>query len=261
MRQTTLFFYRKTQEEMVLADMQLKPGEAWEYCPREALRRVSKILKDEFDLVSRIIHVHFWQDSLILIFKFCVQEMNAGFENEFFLLKSVLRYGRPWPSAIFYAVSIFKIIIKFNVQRRERRMDANRLSTLRFYISIWCYFHLTSWSCCRSQFLEYYSGTGRNETQHYLFLFMEGNFMLELLIFDIVFVIGVSMCSLYLCQFSKWPHLVWMKDLALLFALALLTLKSSLLLMNLEENFQRHSSFMWNPGQRICMSNCQSVGY
>ncbi|KAF3962720.1 hypothetical protein CMV_012802 [Castanea mollissima] len=58
----------KTQEEMVLADMQLKPGEAWEYCPREALRRVSKILKDEFDL-----------------------EMNAGFENEFFLLKSVLR--------------------------------------------------------------------------------------------------------------------------------------------------------------------------
>lgn len=136
MRQTTLFFNRKTQEEMVLAGMQLKPGEAWEYCPREALRRVSKILKDEFDLVSRIIHVHFWQDSLILIFKFCVQEMNAGFENEFFLFKSVLRYGRPWPSAIFYAVSIFKIIIKFNVQRRERRMDANRLSTLRFYISI-----------------------------------------------------------------------------------------------------------------------------
>ncbi|OWM82462.1 hypothetical protein CDL15_Pgr002036 [Punica granatum] len=56
------------REEMVLADMHLKPGEAWEYCPREALRRVSKILKDEFDL-----------------------EMNAGFENEFYLLKSELR--------------------------------------------------------------------------------------------------------------------------------------------------------------------------
>ncbi|KAK4583073.1 hypothetical protein RGQ29_026022 [Quercus rubra] len=61
----------KKQEEMVLADMHLKPGEAWEYCPREALRRVTKILKDEFNL-----------------------EMNAGFENEFFLLKSVLREGK-----------------------------------------------------------------------------------------------------------------------------------------------------------------------
>ncbi|XP_058077224.1 protein fluG [Magnolia sinica] len=59
------------REEMVLADMQLKPGEAWEYCPREALRRISKFLKDEFNL-----------------------EMKAGFENEFYLLKNVLRDGR-----------------------------------------------------------------------------------------------------------------------------------------------------------------------
>ncbi|XP_004304487.1 PREDICTED: protein fluG [Fragaria vesca subsp. vesca] len=59
------------QEEMVLANMHLKPGEAWEYCPRETLQRVSKILKDEFNL-----------------------EMNAGFENEFFLLKSTLRDGK-----------------------------------------------------------------------------------------------------------------------------------------------------------------------
>lgn len=58
------------QEEMVLADMHLKPGEAWEYCPRDALRRVSKILKNEFNL-----------------------EMNAGFENEFYLLKNVIRDG------------------------------------------------------------------------------------------------------------------------------------------------------------------------
>ena len=55
MWQTTLFFNRKTQEEMVLADMHINPGEAWECCPREALRRVSKILKDEFNLVCRII--------------------------------------------------------------------------------------------------------------------------------------------------------------------------------------------------------------
>ncbi|KAF8079457.1 hypothetical protein N665_1026s0014 [Sinapis alba] len=59
------------QESMVLADMLLKPGEAWEYCPRETLRRVTNVLKDEFDLV-----------------------MNAGFENEFYLLKNVVREGK-----------------------------------------------------------------------------------------------------------------------------------------------------------------------
>ncbi|KAK6126238.1 hypothetical protein DH2020_040010 [Rehmannia glutinosa] len=58
-------------QEMVLADMHLKPGIPWEYCPRETLRRVSKVLKDEFNLV-----------------------MNAGFENEFFLLRSVLVDGK-----------------------------------------------------------------------------------------------------------------------------------------------------------------------
>ncbi|GAB4847979.1 hypothetical protein Ancab_039399 [Ancistrocladus abbreviatus] len=49
---------------MLLADMHVKPGEPWEYCPREALRRVLKVLKDEFNL-----------------------EVNAGFENEFYLLR------------------------------------------------------------------------------------------------------------------------------------------------------------------------------
>lgn len=45
-------------EEMVLADMHLKPGQAWEYCPRETLKRVSKVLKEEFNLViiTQIIH-------------------------------------------------------------------------------------------------------------------------------------------------------------------------------------------------------------
>ncbi|GAU45877.1 hypothetical protein TSUD_401030, partial [Trifolium subterraneum] len=59
------------QDEMVLGDLNIKPGQAWEYCPRETLRRVCKILKDEFDLV-----------------------VNAGFENEFYLLKSVAREGK-----------------------------------------------------------------------------------------------------------------------------------------------------------------------
>lgn len=36
---------------MVMGDMYIKPGEAWEYCPREALRRVFTVLKNEFDLV------------------------------------------------------------------------------------------------------------------------------------------------------------------------------------------------------------------
>ncbi|XP_071714777.1 protein fluG-like [Rutidosis leptorrhynchoides] len=60
-----------THEEMVLADMHSKPGQPWEYCPRETLKRVSKVLKQEFNLT-----------------------MNAGFENEFYLLKSQLRNGQ-----------------------------------------------------------------------------------------------------------------------------------------------------------------------
>ncbi|XP_020205025.1 protein fluG [Cajanus cajan] len=76
------------QDEMVLADMYVKPGEAWEYCPRDALRRVSKILKDEFDL-----------------------EMNAGFENEFILLKSITREGKkewvPFDSSLYCCSSAF----------------------------------------------------------------------------------------------------------------------------------------------------------
>ncbi|XP_059297546.1 protein fluG-like isoform X1 [Lycium ferocissimum] len=59
------------QQEMVLADMCTKSGEAWEYCPREALRRISKILKDEFGLV-----------------------MTAGFEVEFYFLESVIKDGK-----------------------------------------------------------------------------------------------------------------------------------------------------------------------
>jgi len=43
---------------MVLGDLNVKPGQAWEQCPREALRRVCKILKDEFDLVcSTMLHI------------------------------------------------------------------------------------------------------------------------------------------------------------------------------------------------------------
>ncbi|KAH6755390.1 nodulin/glutamine synthase-like protein [Perilla frutescens var. hirtella] len=58
------------EQEMVLGDMHLKPGTPWEYCPRETLRRVSKILKEDFNMV-----------------------MNAGFENEFFLLRNAQENG------------------------------------------------------------------------------------------------------------------------------------------------------------------------
>ncbi|XP_060174561.1 uncharacterized protein LOC132605425 [Lycium barbarum] len=59
------------QQDMCLADMCIEPGKPWEYCPREVFRRVTKILKDEFDLV-----------------------VNVGFEIEFYLLKSVIRNGK-----------------------------------------------------------------------------------------------------------------------------------------------------------------------
>ncbi|TMX03892.1 hypothetical protein EJD97_013092, partial [Solanum chilense] len=62
------FWSRAKQQEMVLADMCSKSGEACDYCPREALRKVSQILKDEFGLV-----------------------MTAGFEVEFYLLESVIK--------------------------------------------------------------------------------------------------------------------------------------------------------------------------
>lgn len=58
-------------QEMVISDMHLKPGTPWDLCPREALRRVSKVLKHEFNL-----------------------EMNAGFENEFYLLRRELVDGK-----------------------------------------------------------------------------------------------------------------------------------------------------------------------
>ena len=40
-----------------MADMQISPGEAWEYCPRNALRKVTKVLVDEFNVVR--INPHF----------------------------------------------------------------------------------------------------------------------------------------------------------------------------------------------------------
>ncbi|KAL5230331.1 hypothetical protein ABZP36_029107 [Zizania latifolia] len=55
------------REEMVMADMQIRPGVAWEYCPRNALRKVTKVLLDEFNVT-----------------------MMAGFENEFYLRKKIV---------------------------------------------------------------------------------------------------------------------------------------------------------------------------
>nr|CAB3452973.1 unnamed protein product [Digitaria exilis] len=61
---------RSRREEMVMADMQIRPGEAWEYCPRNALRKVMKILLDEFNVIIK-----------------------AGFENEFYLRRKLERDG------------------------------------------------------------------------------------------------------------------------------------------------------------------------
>lgn len=45
---------RAEHEEMVLVDMYLRPGEAWEYCPREVLQCILKVLKEEFNWVCLI---------------------------------------------------------------------------------------------------------------------------------------------------------------------------------------------------------------
>ncbi|KAH0728795.1 hypothetical protein KY284_004660 [Solanum tuberosum] len=58
-------------QEMVLTDMLTESGKAWQYCPRDVLRRFSKILEDEFGLV-----------------------MNVGIEVEFYLFKSVFKDGK-----------------------------------------------------------------------------------------------------------------------------------------------------------------------
>ncbi|KAJ3690448.1 hypothetical protein LUZ61_019612 [Rhynchospora tenuis] len=77
-----------TKEEMVLADMHAKPGEAWEYCPRSALLRVTEVLQKEFNLV-----------------------MNAGFENEFYILKKITRNGAeewgPFDLSLYCSTSAF----------------------------------------------------------------------------------------------------------------------------------------------------------
>ncbi|KAM0944854.1 putative glutamine synthetase [Dioscorea sansibarensis] len=71
--------------------MYIQPGEPWEYCPRDTLRRVAKIMKDEFNLV-----------------------VNAGFENEFYLLKNVIRDGKeelaPFDSTPYCSSSAFDSI-------------------------------------------------------------------------------------------------------------------------------------------------------
>ncbi|XP_011657676.1 type-1 glutamine synthetase 1 [Cucumis sativus] len=82
------------QEEMVMGDMYIRPGEAWEYCPREALRRLSSILKNEFDL-----------------------EMKAGFEIEFLLLKKAVKDGKedwvPFDSSLYCSTSSYDATAPF----------------------------------------------------------------------------------------------------------------------------------------------------
>lgn len=76
--------------------MYLKPGIPWEYCPRETLRRVSKVLKDEFNLVLFGLVLYLY---LIVLHNYnlyvkllIVQVVNAGFESEFFLLRKTTEY-------------------------------------------------------------------------------------------------------------------------------------------------------------------------
>ncbi|XP_070057786.1 protein fluG-like [Nicotiana tomentosiformis] len=72
-------------QEMVLVDMLTEPGKAWQYCPRDVLRRFSKMLEDEFGLV-----------------------MNIGIEVEFHLLKRVLKTSYCSTAAIDIASSVLE---------------------------------------------------------------------------------------------------------------------------------------------------------
>ncbi|XP_059296297.1 protein fluG-like isoform X1 [Lycium ferocissimum] len=58
-------------QEMVLADMLTEPGRAWQYCPRDVLRRYSKIIEDDYGLV-----------------------MTVGVEVEFYIMKTILKDGK-----------------------------------------------------------------------------------------------------------------------------------------------------------------------
>ncbi|VAH03951.1 unnamed protein product [Triticum turgidum subsp. durum] len=77
-----------TREEMVIADMQIRPGEAWEYCPRYALRKITKVLLDEFNVT-----------------------MKAGFENEFYLRRKLVSEGHerwvPYDNSSYCSTSSF----------------------------------------------------------------------------------------------------------------------------------------------------------
>lgn len=89
-----IFWSREKQQEMTLADMCTEPDKPWEYCPREVFRKVTKILKDEFDLVCLSIFCarvekFSWSDEYHV---YMLQVVNVAFEIEFYLLKHVIRY-------------------------------------------------------------------------------------------------------------------------------------------------------------------------
>ncbi|CAN0926193.1 Glutamine synthetase [Linum grandiflorum] len=63
------------KQEMVLSDMHVKPGEPWEYCPRGTLRRISKILKDEFDLICGPVYIY---DTIRLCSRYALDDIGSG---------------------------------------------------------------------------------------------------------------------------------------------------------------------------------------
>uniref|UniRef100_A0A453N108 GS catalytic domain-containing protein n=1 Tax=Aegilops tauschii subsp. strangulata TaxID=200361 RepID=A0A453N108_AEGTS len=75
-------------EEMVMVDMLTGSGEASEYCPRNALRKVTKVLLDEFNVTVK-----------------------AGFENEFYLLRKSFSEGHehwvPYDNSSYCSTSAF----------------------------------------------------------------------------------------------------------------------------------------------------------
>lgn len=154
--------------------MHLKPGEAWEYCPREALRRASKVLKDEFNLVlSSVFSLKVWNICIIL------QKSAICTGNECRLREwvcSLKEYFSVWQQIIHLFILLNSPRVLWlscyswrTLQGGERTMDTLWLNTLLLHSSIWCCFPHTTWNCSFSSILEYCSGTGRKK---FLLLFI-----------------------------------------------------------------------------------------
>ena len=136
-------FNRARQEEMVLANMQIRPGEAWDYCPRSTLRKFTKILKDEFNLVNAHFSQHNTHTHRLLCWYISVWFVG----NESRLWKWILSPQERLQVYLYkdFISTFFDLYIyhcgtylESHLQRRERTVGAFWFHSLLLDFSIWC---------------------------------------------------------------------------------------------------------------------------